>query len=301
MLSVCIPVYNTDIRKMAKDLSQQAVRNNLDIEIRIYDDRSQLDYRRVNREVSEYPRVIYNELQRNLGRAAIRNLLAKDCEGTALLFIDGDMQIIKDDYLKRYYELHRTQNVVVGGIAYPEASPGTSYMLRWKYGRLRESVAADKRQLYPYRSFFTGNVLIPRNIILEYPFDEEITGYGHEDTKLGYQLRKLRHPVIHIDNPTLHLGIEPSSEFLYKTKIGIENLVSLWQRMNYAKDFAATVKLLKTGCRINKLIIRKLYMFYFSLFRKRMETNLLSHNPSLRTFDLYKLGILLQAIQKFKH
>ncbi|HON18919.1 MAG TPA: glycosyltransferase [Salinivirgaceae bacterium] len=301
MLSVCIPVFNTDIRQLAKDLSQQTVRLGIDAEIRIYDDRSHIDYRRANRVVAGFERVIYNELQRNIGRSAIRNLMARESEGTAILFLDGDMQIVSDDFLKKYYDLHRNQSIVVGGIIYPAQPPGTSYMLRWKYGHQRESINADTRQLFPYRSFMTGNVMIPQKFILENPFDEEIVGYGHEDTHMGYQLRKMRYPILHIDNPTMHMGIESSSEFLYKTKIGIENLVALWHRLGYPKDFSSTVKLLKTACKTNKPIVKNLYLLFFSVFRKNMESNLLSHNPSLFIFDLYKLGLTLQALRKYKH
>lgn len=300
MLSVCIPVYNTDIRNLVTELSKQAVTENLDVEIRVYDDRSHIDYRRENRSVAGLDRVIYNELQRNLGRAAIRNKLARESEGSAILFMDGDMSVVKSNFLKQYYDLHRNNSVIVGGISYPDNLPGVSYALRWKYGRKRESISADQRQVYPYRSFMTGNVLIPKSLLMDNPFDEQIVGYGHEDTKFGYQLRKLRYPVIHIDNPLQHDGLETSREFLFKTKVGIENLVALWRRLNYAKDFAGTVKLLKTACKFNKFGLRGIALLLFLSVRRRLEINLHGTNPNLRCFDLYKLGLTLQALREIK-
>jgi glycosyltransferase involved in cell wall biosynthesis len=300
MLSVCIPVYNTDIRKLVAELSKQAVADNLDAEIRVYDDRSHIDYRRENRSVAGLERVIYNELQRNLGRAAIRNKLAQESEGSAILFMDGDMSVVNPDFLKQYYDLHRNNSVIVGGISYPEELPGVSYALRWKYGCKRESIPADQRQIYPYRSFMTGNVLIPKSLLMDNPFDEQIVGYGHEDTKFGYQLRKMRYPIIHIDNPLQHDGLETSREFLFKTKVGIENLVALWRRLNYVEDFAGTVKLLKTSCKFNIVGLRGLTLLIFISFRRRIEGNLHSSNPSLRLFDFYKLGLALQALREIK-
>ncbi|MDD2564227.1 MAG: glycosyltransferase [Salinivirgaceae bacterium] len=300
MLSVCIPVFNTDIRDLVSNLSKQAVDDNLDVEIRVYDDRSHLDYRKENRIVAGFKHVIYNELQRNIGRAAIRNKLALESEGTAILFMDGDMQVINSDYLQKYYNLHRNESVIVGGIAYQKELPGSSFALRWKYGHLRESIPADQRQIYPYRSFMTGNVLIPKQLMIDNPFDEQIVGYGHEDTKFGYQIRKLRYPIIHIDNALMHGGIETSKEFLFKTKVGIENLVALWRRLDYPSDFASTVRLLKTTQKFNKFGIRGLTLLCFNLMRNNIEKNLHSNDPKMRLFDFYKLGLTLQALREIK-
>lgn len=300
MLSVCIPVFNTDIRSLVLTLSKQAIDDNLDVEIRVYDDRSHLDYRRENRVVAGYKHVIYNELQRNIGRAAIRNKLAQESEGTAILFLDGDMQVTNNNYLKKYYDLHRTNSIIVGGITYPSELPGSSFALRWKYGNERESIPADQRQIYPYRSFMTGNVLIPKTLMMNNPFDEQIVGYGHEDTKFGYEIRKTRYPIIHIDNPLLHNGLETSHEFLFKTKVGIENLVALWNRLNYTPDFASTVKLLKTARKFNKVIIRQAILLIFNMTRRQIENNLHGINPSMRLFDFYKLGLTIQALREIK-
>ncbi len=298
MLSVCIPVYNTYIRELISELSKQVKMFNLDIEIRVYDDKSNEDFREENRSIGNYDGVIYNELPENIGRSAIRNKLAKESLGDSILFLDGDVKVIKSKFLKDYYDYHTDNKVVVGGVEYADELPDVSFKLRWKYGRQRETVPAKERQLFPYRSFMTGNVLIPRDLMIENPFDEQIDGYGHEDTKFGYQLRKRKYPILHIDNPVQHDGLETSQEFLTKTKIGIENLIALWKRMEYCADFEATVKLLKTAQKFNKLIIRGLILLSFFILRKVVEQNLKSNIPNLILFDYYKLCVALSAIKK---
>jgi glycosyltransferase involved in cell wall biosynthesis len=271
---------------------------NLDVEIRVYDDKSNEDFREENRSIGNYDGVIYNELPENIGRSAIRNKLAKESLGDSILFLDGDVKVIKSNFIKDYYDYHTDNKVVVGGVEYADELPDVSYKLRWKYGRQRETVPAKERQLYPYRSFMTGNVLIPRDLMIENPFDEQIDGYGHEDTKFGYQLRKRKYPILHIDNPVQHDGLETSQEFLTKTRIGIENLIALWKRMDYSVDFEATVKLLKTAQKFNKLIIRGLILLSFFILRKVVEQNLKSNIPNLILFDYYKLCVALSAIKK---
>ncbi|HPW66674.1 MAG TPA: glycosyltransferase [Salinivirgaceae bacterium] len=300
MLSVCIPVYNTYIYELITELLKQVETFSLDVEIRVYDDKSNEDYREVNRQIFNNGNVIYKELPQNVGRSAIRNKLAADSSGDSILFLDGDVKVIKSNFLKDYYDYHTDNKVVVGGLKYADKLPNALYKLRWKYGRLRETASAKERQLYPYKSFMTGNVLIPRDLMIENPFDEQIDGYGHEDTKFGYQLRKRKCPILHIDNPVQHDGLETSQEFLIKTKIGIENLVALWKRMNYCVDFEATVKLLKTVQKFNKPIIRGFMLFSFSVLKKTVEKNLRSNFPNLILFDYYKLCVALNAIKKIK-
>jgi len=273
---------------------------NLEVEIRVYDDKSHEDYREDNRSIFNNSNVIYKELPQNIGRSAIRNKLAAESSGNSILFLDGDVKVIKSNFLKNYYGYHADNKVVVGGIKYADELPNILYKLSWKYGKLRETVSAKERQLYPYRSFMTGNVLIPRDLMIENPFDEQIDGYGHEDTKFGYQLQKRKFPILHIDNPVQHDGLENSQEFLTKTKTGIENLIALWKRMDYCIDFEAAVKLLKTAKKFNKPIIRSFMIFSFSLLRKTVEKNLQSNFPNLILFDYYKLCIALNAIKEIK-
>ena len=287
MISICIPVYNTNITSLVSDLSKQIQAENFEAEIRIYDDHS-TKYQKENRTIITLPNVIYKEMPKNLGRSAIRNLLAADSKGNSILFIDGDMQVVSDDFVKKYYSYHNTEQVVCGGITMSSKLPDPALTLRWNYGIKRETTPAEKRELNPYSSLMTGNIMFPKSLLIENPFDENIAGYGHEDTKMGFQLSKLKYPIVHIDNALLHSGLENSSDFLSKTEIGIKNLILLWHRMECDLDFAKFVRLLKNLKKYNNFIFRFLVTIFFSIFGNKIQKNLTGPNPNLFYFDLYK-------------
>lgn len=297
MLSICIPVYNTDVVELATALSQQATKGNFDIEIRVYDDCSTI-YKEVNQSIAKLENVIYEYMPKNLGRSAIRNKLAADSKGNSILYIDGDMQIVSDNFIAKYYGYHLTLQVVSGGISYTHKLPSKTVALRWKYGVKRESSNASHRQKYPYNSFLTSNVLIPRQLMLENQFDENILGYGHEDTKFGYQLYLRKYPILQIDNQLQHNGLELNEAFLNKTKTGIENLILLWKNMEYSQDFANFVRLLKTVNRHNNFLARTIFSLIFVTLHSLIKKNLSGDNPNLHLFDLYKLNIAYKTLKK---
>ena len=88
MLSICVPVYNFDVRQLAGQLSEQAKKAGIPVEILIFDDNSEADIKKINREISSTPSVKYLELPENIGRAAIRNRLAETAKYPYLLYLD---------------------------------------------------------------------------------------------------------------------------------------------------------------------------------------------------------------------
>lgn len=101
MLSVLIPIYNYDCRRLINSLSAQAENLDVEYEILAFDDGSSL-FLEENREVKNLPHVVYRELGKNIGRSAIRNLLADEARYPYLVFMDCDMQVVSDSYLKNY-------------------------------------------------------------------------------------------------------------------------------------------------------------------------------------------------------
>ena len=88
MVSVLIPIYNTDVRAFVKQLILQLEKNQLDGEIQCLDDGSNEEFIILNREISNLKFVRYKELNLNIGRSRIRNLLAKTAKFQWLLFAD---------------------------------------------------------------------------------------------------------------------------------------------------------------------------------------------------------------------
>ncbi len=298
MLSICIPVYNYDIRPLARSLHAQGEKLKIPFEIIIADDASENIYRAINKEPDNLKHFTYIQLNENIGRSMIRNHLAEKASYPYLLFMDWDSLPPDDLYLERYMSYCKDSIIVCGGRCHSPAPGDKSLKLRWYYGINREEKTATQRNLKPNSSFMTNNFLISKDLFKEFYLNEAISGYGHEDTYFGYQLKKNKIPVIHIDNPLIHVGLEPSHHYLEKTKKAISNLLNIYKISGYDKDIVEMISLLKAFCRIKRYKITFLMRFIYTIFRRSMEKNLLGSKPKLWIFDLYKLGYICKISKK---
>lgn len=290
-ISLLIPVYNYDIVALVHSMKSAMGKVPGFLEILIGDDGSSADFRAKYKSLEgEGVRVIVSE--KNIGRAAIRNKLAMEARGDYVLFIDADTMVpaTAETFLNKYIPFAGTSKVVSGGILYPDSPPGDpDKLLRWKYGRMREQKKAAERNKHPNAGFSTFNVLLDRSIFAKIRFNEELKQYGHEDTLMGYQLRKAGINILHIDNGLIHEGVESNKEFLTKTKLGIENLSKLYDKVTDKKTFSETVALLRFYNRVQALRITRVLAGLFIKYRDRMEIRLDSNKISLRLFAFYKI------------
>lgn len=293
MISILIPVYNFNIVDFVKSLSQQACETGVPFEIICIDDASEESYKYHNNFIRSIPNVRYEELSKNIGRSRIRNLLAKQARYDQLLFLDCDSSILQDDFIQQYVKHAKPDAIVYGGRNYEKNPPkNKDYFFRWYYGVKRETTSANTRKKQPYRSFMTNNFLIPKEVFLKYPLDENIKGYGHEDTLLGIELKKAGIPIIHIDNPLCHIGLETAEEFLEKSICGIKNLKILIQEGKITKDvklYNYYQFLKKTGLTMPIKMVGKAYI-------KGIEEKLKSAKPKLALFDFWKLYHLSKGL-----
>jgi len=248
MLSILIPIYNEDVTKLVKDLSYQCNRLKITYEIICFDDGSRQLYKDKNEVLRSVFRVNYVELTENLGRAKIRNWLAKSASFEHLLFLDGDSKLINKSFVKNYVEHLPSDKILVGGRIYkPKQPKNIKKILHWKYGSLRESLNAAKRQKAGFIHFHSNNFIIPSAIFDKHKFDTEINGYGYEDLVFAQELETAGYEIQHIDNPTRHNKIENVDDFLQKTTEGIGNLHSL-----YKSGRLKTTRLIKVYERLSK-------------------------------------------------
>ena len=296
MLSILIPVFNFDVTKLVHALHAQCTFAEIIFEILVFDDGSTDFFKKKNKNITNLTNIVYRELAVNHGRSKIRNLLGKTAKYDYLLYLDGDTIPADDAFINKYLQHAVRDKTLCGGIAYDAAPPkDESYQLHWHYGRNREVKPATIRNQHPYHSFLTGNFFIPRAIFLAVLFEEKITGYGHEDTVFGFALKTNHYPILHIDNPVTHLGLEPAATYLKKSRKAISNLVFLQKEAEFTSGLHT--KLLSTYDRINHLGLSPLYRLFYRLAKKPIERNLTSKNPSLFLFDLWKLGELLVFMQ----
>lgn len=290
MLSILIPVYNYDIGPLVAALSKQAQQLEIEYEIFCLDDGSKTEFKVLNRAIQHLPAVRYEELPQNLGRSAIRNRLAEEAKYPWLLFMDCDTMPEYEDFLERYAVHLNEDKVLYGGRSYAPNPPAENeFYFHWFYGSNREVKTQEKRSEMPYQSFMTNNFVIPKSILLDIRFDESLKQYGHEDTLFGLELKQGQIPILHLDNPMRHVGLEEASIFLRKSEQAIENLLLLREKY----DLKEEIKLLRYFEKTKKWGLHPLIRIWFKLNKKRLKRNLFGSKPKLRIFDLYKLGYML--------
>lgn len=303
-ISLLIPVFNYDIIALVHSMKGALGKVPEFLEILIGDDGSSPEFReKYNSLVEEGVRVISSE--KNIGRAAIRNKLALEAKGDFFLFIDADTMVpgTAEAYLLKWLPYMSKSEVICGGILYHDSPPGDpDKLLRWKYGKSKEQIKPSEKNKHPHASFSTFNVLISKNVFAKLRFNEELKQYGHEDTLLGYQLKKAGIKVLHIDNGLMHEGVETNKDFLTKTKYGIENLSMLYDSVTDKKAFSETLSILRLYKRLSILRLTMVLAGIFIRYRERMEIRLDSNKISMSLFEFYKISMFCtyRAIHKRK-
>jgi glycosyltransferase involved in cell wall biosynthesis len=292
MLSINIPVFNIEVTKLVQQLIVQAKKLDKAFEIRVYDDGSSEEVKKVNRRISSLPNVVYVELEQNLGRSAIRNKMGTEATQKHLLFIDADSEIVTDNYLELFLESVKPNRVICGGTTYKKEMPADSEKyLRWFYGTNREAVSAEIRKGKKGFIITSNNFLIEKEVFKRIRFREDLKTYGHEDTLLGYDLFKGGVEIFHINNPVEHTGLEDAELFLEKTKTALANLYKITHELLATDDdFTTQVHFLNRYKKITKFIPAGIFRFFYKTFRSVIEKNMLGKSPHLFLFDLYKIG-----------
>lgn len=295
MLSILLPIYNYNVRNLVAQLSAQIQYLDTEVELLCFDDGSASIFADMNQSLAQLPGVHYHRFTENQGRAAIRNSLAKSAQFEYLLFMDSDCMPESSDFLTTYLAACTPDTILYGGLSYDPSPPTqTSELLRWKYGQAKEQVSVEERKKAPYQSFKTSNFLVPKHIFQAIQFDEQLKQYGHEDTLFGWELKQRHIPIKHLDNPVRHLGLEPAKKFLQKTQQAIENLILLEQSYPIGQE----IRLSKVARQLSRTGLAGLYRWFFNKRRTSWRNNLLSAQPKLRYFTLYKLGYYLQEKHK---
>lgn len=293
MFSICIPTYNYDIRPLVESLYWQSREIGIPYEILVADDAStNLICKENNRQVKHLGHVSLFELEENIGRSKIRNFLAEKARYDWLLFLDCDVMPCSNQFVQNYLNASANTGVIVGGIRYRDEFPGCEFRLRWEYGRRKESVPAEKRQVNPYKSFMTGNFFIQRAIFSSLKFDESISQYGHEDTLFGIQLNSMDVVVSHIDNPVFHDGLEPDEQFLKKIKQSVDTLSMLMANHPLRDEFPRYIRLSSFYLLVRDFGFMHLLSRWFEKHEQNLRKQLFSDHPNMRLLDLYKLGYM---------
>lgn len=287
-ISVLIPTYNHVCVALVKGLAQQLEAVGGDYEIIVADDGS-TDAATVaeNQVINTLPHCRYIVREENVGRAAIRNFLVREAQQPYVLFIDSDMTLISDDYIRRYLDSD-CDTVIDGGVAIggdPDTLKGN---LRYCYEKAEEARhTAPERQKTPYQHLHTANLLVRRDLMLDHPFDERFRHYGYEDVLLGKSFREQRIPIAHIDNPLGFSTFETNADFVAKTEEGLRTLGQ------FRDDLRGYSRLLTLISNIHIPAVLTVIRLWHRLFGRLERRNLCGNRPSITVFKLYRLGYFI--------
>lgn len=287
MLSILIPTYNYDCSRLVIDLHQQAQQLGVPYEIIVADDASpESAYRKSHGAFTHLTHCRLIQLSENVGRARIRNLLAREAQHEWILFMDADAQVITPTFLTDYLS-HAIEgtDVICGGLCHADTLPSPEVSLRYTYERRADKRrAAHYRSQHPYERFTPFNFMVRRTAFLAIGFCEAITDYGHEDTLFGIALAERHVPLLHIDNPLLHLGLEPNEVFLRKSRAALRNLATMESSLEGHSSLIRAYRLL------SRLGMSKLAARLFTSCETALTNHLCGARPCLSLFFLYKLG-----------
>lgn len=292
MLSILIPAKDYDCHKLIEELHKQGESLGVPYEILIGEDgtaEKNLNLNAVADTLAHCRRIVKKT---NIGRAAIRNLLAAEAQYPSIIFIDCDAVVEKDDFLYSYSEALKECDVVCGSLYHANEQPNDECSLRYRYekeaDKQRDAVTRNKA---PYDKFTTFNFAIKKDIFTSILFNESITRYGYEDALFGKELKRRGIPIGHIDNKLLHSGLESNAVFLAKSEQALATLLTIEDRME-------STPLLATLRKMRALHLENIFMIYWNLRKKSLRRNLLGRKPSLLKFKIYKLGYYISLQRK---
>ncbi|NPD91197.1 glycosyltransferase family 2 protein [Prevotella sp. PMUR] len=262
-------------------------------EIIVADDGStNKDAMKANMEINTLPHCRYIIRGYNTGRSCIRNFMAQQAKNDYLLFLDSDLAIPDQSFLKSYIE-SEGNDVVYGGITIGGSHKEYRNNLRFLYERKAEPEhTLEKRIKNKYKDFHTANFLIRRDIMLENLFDERFKNYGYEDVLFGKKLKQNKIKITHIQNPVLFDNFETNESFINKSEEGLRTLFRFSEELN---GYTAILSLVG---KINKIpALTNIIKLWHRLFGRMERAWLTGNNPNLFIFNLYRLGYFLNIKQ----
>lgn len=288
-LSILIPTRNDICLNQVRDLHQMASDiGGLHFEIIVSDDAS-IDENslRQNAKINEMAHCSLIRHDKNLGRAANRNFLARQARYEWLLFLDCNVGFPDKDFIKNYLSADEAQ-VVNGGITIINDKPLSIHNLRYKYEqKIAPQHTAQQRQTHPYQSFRTTNFIARREVMLAHPFDETIAKYGYEDVIFGKRLCDAKISIQHIDNPVVMMQFESNEKYISKLEDAMHTLHEMQNELTEYSPLLSTAKVIK------KMGLLSFARFVFKKKAKRLRQNLTGNKPKIRWLNAYKLGYFL--------
>ena len=195
-ISVVVPTYNRldTLRHVIPALAAQDLRRG-EFEVVVADSNSTDGTAEFLAEVAREHPFVRHLPGPYTGRASARNAGIEAARGRVVMFTDADI-IPSPDLLSRHLAHHDRPGVraVVGMEV--QVSSYDDYLAKRADRAKRTPLHGEKPKRLSWLYFLTGNASVPKAELDRVGrFDEDFTGYGHEDLELGYRLQHAGVPI----------------------------------------------------------------------------------------------------------
>ena len=224
---------------------------------------------------------------KNSGRSHARNRLKELAESDWILFLDADMQPDDDDFLNRYLDAidaNDTPSLVAGGFSLEHSRPTKETHLHAAQSAMSECVSAAYRAEEAGRYVFTSNILVHRSVLEDIEFDPGFQGWGWEDIDWGLRVAAV-YPVLHIDNPASHLGLDTDAKLIEKYAGSADNFIRLVERH---PDVMETTPLFRWAALFSRIPFEARLQ---NLFRNMAQTRVLPIRLRLMALKLFRASV----------
>jgi GT2 family glycosyltransferase len=125
------------------------------------------------------------------GRAAARNAGIAAAHGEIVVFNDADI-FASPNLLSTHLRRHRERRAIAVVGLEVQVKDFAEYLHKRDHPEDRGHLHPRSRKRLSWLYFLTGNASVRRDDLVRAGcFDEDFTGYGHEDLELGYRLQKM--------------------------------------------------------------------------------------------------------------
>ncbi len=287
-LTICVPTWKDSADALLCSLIRQPGAEQCTL--LVFDDGS-LDSdltRQLVRHILRFPgpaRLI--SAPKNSGRSHARNRLKELAESDWILFLDADMQPDDEDFLNRYLdtiEAEKDPSLIAGGFSLLHATPTRETYLHAMQSATSECLSAAYRAEEPGRFVFTSNILVHRSILEDIAFDAGFSGWGWEDVDWGLRVAPV-YPIIHIDNPATHLGLDTDARLIEKYTSSADNFLRLIERH---PDAMEQTPLYRWAARFSRLPFEARFQKFF---RATAQIRILPVRLRLLALKLYRASV----------